>query len=274
MVAHRLRHREAPWPWQVWQRVSCSWETGMIHFLDYAVLYCPNGLVSEVENNLMSCRSHLWVEWCLTFGNTCAYMGISESASFTPCAEQICCGSQGSLQESASTVTGWASAEARDWNSIPPPSPQHPPPLWLLLWPGMPLENWYSDYKTSRSKISHCRKHGVHIFAEVTDVTDIPSRCTVNDMKSLHLVLAQFWLFSFDWRVQARVYLILEYAAKGELYKELQRCRVFSEKRAATVCSQVSSHAYVFLFERTIRLRTEDEDICIKTWVIYAFKMR
>lgn len=34
---------------------------------------------------------------------------------------------------------------------------------------------------------------------------------------------------------QARVYLILEYAAKGELYKELQRCKVFSEKRAATV---------------------------------------
>jgi len=38
---------------------------------------------------------------------------------------------------------------------------------------------------------------------------------------------------SFYW--QARVYLILEYAAKGELYKELQRCKVFNEKRAATV---------------------------------------
>jgi len=30
------------------------------------------------------------------------------------------------------------------------------------------------------------------------------------------------------------VYLILEYAAKGELYKELQRCRTFNERRAAT----------------------------------------
>jgi len=30
------------------------------------------------------------------------------------------------------------------------------------------------------------------------------------------------------------VYLILEYAAKGELYKELQRCRTFDERRAAT----------------------------------------
>lgn len=35
--------------------------------------------------------------------------------------------------------------------------------------------------------------------------------------------------------VQKRVYLILEYAAKGELYKELQRCKHFSERRAATV---------------------------------------
>ncbi|KAK5817354.1 hypothetical protein PVK06_022278 [Gossypium arboreum] len=34
---------------------------------------------------------------------------------------------------------------------------------------------------------------------------------------------------------QKRVYLILEYAAKGELYKELQKCKYFSERRAATV---------------------------------------
>ncbi|XP_021689746.2 serine/threonine-protein kinase Aurora-1 isoform X2 [Hevea brasiliensis] len=33
---------------------------------------------------------------------------------------------------------------------------------------------------------------------------------------------------------QKRVYLILEYAAKGELYKELQKCKYFSERRAAT----------------------------------------
>lgn len=31
---------------------------------------------------------------------------------------------------------------------------------------------------------------------------------------------------------QTRVYLILEYAARGELYKELQRCKYFSERRA------------------------------------------
>ncbi|CAL5378120.1 unnamed protein product [Camellia sinensis] len=33
---------------------------------------------------------------------------------------------------------------------------------------------------------------------------------------------------------QKRVYLILEYAAKGELYKELRKCKYFSERRSAT----------------------------------------
>jgi len=35
--------------------------------------------------------------------------------------------------------------------------------------------------------------------------------------------------------LQKRVYLILEYAVRGELYKELQKCKYFSERRAATV---------------------------------------
>lgn len=34
---------------------------------------------------------------------------------------------------------------------------------------------------------------------------------------------------------KSRVYLILEYAPKGELYKELQKQGRFDEKRAATV---------------------------------------
>ncbi|KAG6468042.1 hypothetical protein ZIOFF_072608 [Zingiber officinale] len=34
---------------------------------------------------------------------------------------------------------------------------------------------------------------------------------------------------------QTRVYLILEYAAKGELYKELQKSKCFSERRTATI---------------------------------------
>ncbi|KAK9142001.1 hypothetical protein Syun_011401 [Stephania yunnanensis] len=39
---------------------------------------------------------------------------------------------------------------------------------------------------------------------------------------------------------QTRVYLILEYAARGELYKELQKCKYFSEKRAATYISSLA----------------------------------
>ncbi|KAK4756585.1 hypothetical protein SAY87_006712 [Trapa incisa] len=37
-----------------------------------------------------------------------------------------------------------------------------------------------------------------------------------------------------------RAYLILEYAAKGELYKELQKCKFFSEKRAATYVASLA----------------------------------
>jgi hypothetical protein len=49
------------------------------------------------------------------------------------------------------------------------------------------------------------------------------------------------------WSLQKRVYLILEYAAKGELYKELQKCKYFSERRAATV-SSIYDIAYHFTF--------------------------
>jgi aurora kinase len=36
------------------------------------------------------------------------------------------------------------------------------------------------------------------------------------------------------------VFLILEYAARGELYKELQRCRHFSERRSATYIASLA----------------------------------
>ncbi|XP_010472615.2 PREDICTED: serine/threonine-protein kinase Aurora-2 [Camelina sativa] len=39
---------------------------------------------------------------------------------------------------------------------------------------------------------------------------------------------------------QKRVYLILEYAARGELYKELQKCKFFSERRAATYVASLA----------------------------------
>ncbi|CAM6044470.1 unnamed protein product [Sphagnum compactum] len=50
---------------------------------------------------------------------------------------------------------------------------------------------------------------------------------------------------------QTRVYLILEYAAKGELYKELQRCRVFTEKRAATYIASLA-RALMYCHEKHV----------------------
>ncbi|KAG6513746.1 hypothetical protein ZIOFF_024082 [Zingiber officinale] len=48
---------------------------------------------------------------------------------------------------------------------------------------------------------------------------------------------------------QTRVYLILEYAAKGELYKELQKSKCFSERQTATVSSlQTHTNGYQFPF--------------------------
>lgn len=52
----------------------------------------------------------------------------------------------------------------------------------------------------------------------------------------------------------SRVYLILEYAPKGELYKELQKEKKFSEQRAATVsylvlCGGAKSRRNILLHE-------------------------
>ncbi|XP_064994414.1 serine/threonine-protein kinase Aurora-2-like isoform X1 [Musa acuminata AAA Group] len=45
---------------------------------------------------------------------------------------------------------------------------------------------------------------------------------------------------------EARVYLLLEYAEKGELYKELQKCTYFSERRTATYISSLA-RALIYL---------------------------
>ncbi|KAK1286785.1 Serine/threonine-protein kinase Aurora-1 [Acorus calamus] len=39
---------------------------------------------------------------------------------------------------------------------------------------------------------------------------------------------------------KTRVYLILEYAARGELYKDLQKCKYFSERRAASYIASLA----------------------------------
>lgn len=48
-----------------------------------------------------------------------------------------------------------------------------------------------------------------------------------------------------------RVYLILEYAAKGELYKEVQRCKCFSERRAATFIASLA-RALIYLHSKHV----------------------
>ncbi|KAG6490438.1 hypothetical protein ZIOFF_051734 [Zingiber officinale] len=52
---------------------------------------------------------------------------------------------------------------------------------------------------------------------------------------SKSLIRVPCFIFSYFPPVLTRVYLILEYAAKGELYKELQKSKCFSERRTATV---------------------------------------
>lgn len=48
----------------------------------------------------------------------------------------------------------------------------------------------------------------------------------------------------------ARVYLILEFAPKGELYGELQRCGNFPEDRSATVSFKLDFIEVAFKFFR------------------------
>lgn len=48
-----------------------------------------------------------------------------------------------------------------------------------------------------------------------------------------------------------RVYLILEYAPRGELYKELQRCKCFNEKRAATYIASLA-RALLYCHEKHV----------------------
>ncbi|XP_042396723.1 serine/threonine-protein kinase Aurora-1-like [Zingiber officinale] len=57
-----------------------------------------------------------------------------------------------------------------------------------------------------------------------------------------HLNILRLYGYFYD---QTRVYMILEYAANGELYKELQKSKCFSERRTATVSSlQTHTNGY------------------------------
>eukprot|EP00249_Psilotum_nudum_P003614 c17077_g1_i1 orf=792-1688(+) len=48
-----------------------------------------------------------------------------------------------------------------------------------------------------------------------------------------------------------RIFLILEYAARGELYRDLQKCEVFSEKKAATYTASLA-RALIYCHEKHV----------------------
>lgn len=60
-----------------------------------------------------------------------------------------------------------------------------------------------------------------------------------------------------------RVYLILEYAPKGELYKQLTSCKFFSEKRTATYITQIASALMYCHSKKVIHRDIKPENILI-----------
>uniref|UniRef100_I1NL14 Aurora kinase n=1 Tax=Oryza glaberrima TaxID=4538 RepID=I1NL14_ORYGL len=83
---------------------------------------------------------------------------------------------------------------------------------------------------------------------------------------------------------QTRVYLILEYALKGELYKELQRCKHFSERRSATYIASLA-RALIYLHgKHVIHRDIKPENLLIGSqgelkiadfgWSVHTFNRR
>ena len=61
---------------------------------------------------------------------------------------------------------------------------------------------------------------------------------------------------------KTRVYLILEFAPRGELYKELQSCGRFDEKR--TACVSVTCSLKVLAAAFSNRISSKSQDNCLK----------
>ena len=68
--------------------------------------------------------------------------------------------------------------------------------------------------------------------------------CVLVMLSCRHQNILRLYGYFYD---QSRVYLILEYAAKGELYKELQKCNRFPEDRAANVRWIVACYSRVLI---------------------------
>ena len=59
------------------------------------------------------------------------------------------------------------------------------------------------------------------------------------------------------------MYLILEYAAKGELYKDLKKCERFDEKRAAAYVASLTSGLQHLSPCFASRLRVRSQHPCL-----------
>ncbi|XP_060755356.1 aurora kinase C-like [Neoarius graeffei] len=61
----------------------------------------------------------------------------------------------------------------------------------------------------------------------------------------------------------ARVYLILEFAPKGELYGELQRCRTFNDQRSATYIMELADALYYCHSKKVIHRDIKPENLLL-----------
>ena len=64
------------------------------------------------------------------------------------------------------------------------------------------------------------------------------------------------------------VYLILEYAPKGELYKELQKCKYFSERRATTISIYHTTTFLLFLSPYVVVYGLQNSILIVKLMFI------
>lgn len=74
----------------------------------------------------------------------------------------------------------------------------------------------------------------IPIFEKHTLLINVLGACHVDSFHELMAVTQQSSSHASCCALQEKVYLILEYAGKGELYKELQKLGRFDEKRTAT----------------------------------------
>lgn len=61
---------------------------------------------------------------------------------------------------------------------------------------------------------------------------ELHARARASALARRHPNILRLYGYFYD---NTRIYLILEFAAKGELYKELQKCQRFDERRSAKV---------------------------------------